>query len=141
MAVRRRLYVDSSAYLAVLLGEEHSSDASGELASGADLVSSTLLVLEVRRALVHRSRSKKLTADAFQRASERLLEDLRHFRLKALSVELCQAARHSGESTHRSLDLAHTSTALWFHAQEPLARFLSLDRDQIQPARELGLPV
>jgi predicted nucleic acid-binding protein len=30
VATRRRIYVDSSAYLAVLLGEENSADAAGE---------------------------------------------------------------------------------------------------------------
>jgi len=141
MATRRRLYVDSSAYLAVLLGEEDSAGVASELASGADFVSSTLLVLEVRRALVHRSRAKKLPAADYQRATERLQEDLRHFRLKDLSLDLCQDARIPDVSTPRSLDLAHLATAMWFHGQEPLTRFLSLDRDQLQAARELGLPI
>ena len=141
MPPRRRLYVDSSAYLAVLLGEENCANVATELASEAELVSSALLVLEVRRALIHRSRSKKLAVADYQRATERLREDMRHFRLQDLSLDLCQAARIPDVSTPRSLDLAHLATASWFHAQEPLARFLSLDRDQLQAARELGLPV
>ena len=54
-------------------------------------------------------------------------------------------------TTPRSLDLAHLRTALWFHQQEPLTRFVSLDTAQTrfvsvdtaqtQAARELGLPV
>lgn len=141
MPSRRRLYVDSSAYLAVLLGEENCAAVAAELASDAEFVSSTLLVLEVRRALIHRSRSMKLAAADYQRATERLREDLRHFRLQHLSLDLCLAARIPDVSTPRSLDLAHLATASWFHAEQPLDRFLSLDRDQIQGARELGLPV
>jgi prevent-host-death family protein len=41
----------------------------------------------------------------------------------------------------RSLGLAHLRTALWFHAREPLSRFVSLDTAQTQAARELGLPL
>jgi hypothetical protein len=44
-------------------------------------------------------------------------------------------------STPRSLDLAHLRTALWFHQQERLMRFVSLDEWQTIAARELGLPV
>jgi hypothetical protein len=43
-------------------------------------------------------------------------------------------------STPRTLDLAHLRTALWFHAQEPLTRFVSLDAAQREAAKELGLP-
>ena len=38
----------------------------------------------------------------------------------------------------RSLDLAHLRTALWFHVNEPLDRFISLDATQRQAAKELG---
>ena len=44
-------------------------------------------------------------------------------------------------STPRSLDLAHLRTAMWFHAREPLRRFVTLDEAQADAARELGLPV
>jgi hypothetical protein len=44
-------------------------------------------------------------------------------------------------STPRSLDLVHLRTALWFHRERPLSRFVSLDTAQNQAARELGLPV
>jgi hypothetical protein len=44
-------------------------------------------------------------------------------------------------TTPRSLDLAHLRTALWFHASEPVHRFVTMDRDQRQAAQEMGLPV
>jgi len=43
--------------------------------------------------------------------------------------------------TPRSLDLVHLRAALWFHARQPLTRFATEDADQLQAARELGLPV
>jgi hypothetical protein len=44
-------------------------------------------------------------------------------------------------ATPRSLDLAHLRTALWFHAVEPIDRFLTMDESQAEAAKELGLPV
>lgn len=141
MGSGRRVYVDTSAYLAVLLVEERSRAAAKELGAAGQFLSSALLILEVRRALVHRSRIGKLPPERYQSATERFLEDLRVFRLRPLSLELCLEARLPNVSTPRSLDLAHLSTALWIHAEQPLDRFLSLDQDQLQAARELGLPV
>lgn len=43
-------------------------------------------------------------------------------------------------ATPRSLDLTHIRTALWFHAQQPIDRFLTIDQAQAAAARELGLP-
>jgi hypothetical protein len=44
-------------------------------------------------------------------------------------------------STPRSLDLAHLSTAIWFHQEMSLSRFISLDEAQSLSAAELGSPV
>jgi hypothetical protein len=43
-------------------------------------------------------------------------------------------------STPRSLDLVHLKTALWFHREGPLDRFLTQDQTQAAAAREMGLP-
>jgi hypothetical protein len=40
-----------------------------------------------------------------------------------------------------SIQELNLRTALWFHAEEPLTRFLSLDQAQNLAARELGLPI
>ncbi len=44
----RRFYVDTSAYLCILLGEDGHESLAAETA-GAELLSSVLLVLETRR--------------------------------------------------------------------------------------------
>ncbi|MBI3490255.1 MAG: hypothetical protein HY047_00400, partial [Acidobacteria bacterium] len=44
-------------------------------------------------------------------------------------------------ATPRSLDLAHLRTAPWFHATEPIDRFVTTDGAQETAAKELGLPV
>lgn len=135
-----RYYVDTSAYLCVLLGEAGWQRVAGEL-EGGHLVSSVLLALEAERTLIHLSRMGTLGPADLQAALDRLATDLEQFALRDLTLDLCRLRLVPVVSTPRSLDLAHLRTALWFHQQQPLTRFLSLDAAQNQAARELGLPV
>jgi hypothetical protein len=136
----RRFYVDSSAYLAMLLAERHAGTLRAEL-GGSRLLSSVLLVLETRRNLIRLSREGRITPATLQDAVERLARDIEEFRLRDLTLDLCNDMVMPIVSTPRSLDLIHLRTALWFHNEEPLTRFVSLDDVQNQGARELGLPV
>lgn len=138
--MKRRLYVDTSAYLCVLLGEEGSRSLAKELA-GAHLLSSTLLLIEAHRNLVRLSREGHLGASKLQDALDRLNDDAGLFTLRDLTLDLCASRVMPVVSTPRSLDLAHLRTAMWFHAQAPLTRFVSVDLPQVDAARELGLPV
>jgi len=137
---RRRLYLDTSAYLCLLLDQEGSERLSGETA-GAQLLSSVLLVLEARRNLVRLAREGHLTADDYKRCIERLDEDTDLFVLRDLTLDLCQSTTLPAVTTPRSLDLAHLWTALWFHAEEKIDRFVTKDMSQEHTAKELGLPV
>jgi hypothetical protein len=136
----RRYYVDTSAYLCLLLGEAGWQRLAGEL-DGGHLLSSALLALEAERTLVHLSRAGQLTPADLQNAIDRLTRDLDHFALRDLTLDICHWRVMPIVSTPRSLDLAHLRTALWFHQRQPLTRFVSLDAPQNQAARELGLPV
>jgi len=124
----------------LLLGETGWQRLAGEL-TGGQLLSSALLALEAERTLVHLSRAGRLTAPDLQSALERLEQDLEHFALRDLGIDLCRWRVMPVVSTPRSLDLAHLRTALWFQRQRALTRFVSLDVPQNQAARELGLPV
>ena len=135
-----RYYVDTSAYLCVLLGERGWERIARELAGGL-LLSSALLALEAERTLVQLSRAGRLSPQDVQDAVERLGSDLSQFVLRDLTLDLCRSRVMPIISTPRSLDLAHLRTALWFHEREPLRRFVSLDTAQTQAARELGLPL
>jgi len=135
-----RYYVDTSAYLCLLLGEAGWQRLAGEL-DGGHLLSSALLALEAERTLVHLSRAGQLTPADLQNAIDRFARDLDHFALRDLTLDLCRWRVMPIVSTPRSLDLAHLRTALWFHQRQPLTRFVSLDMPQNQAARELGLPV
>ena len=136
----RRLYLDTSAYMCILLGEAGHKRLGRELAE-AGLLSSTLLVLETYRNLVRLSREGLLTAADFKACTRALQEDMELFQLRDLTLDLCAARSMPVLSTPRSLDLAHLRTALWFHEQERLTRFVSLDEGQILAAAEIGLPV
>jgi len=135
-----RYYVDSSAYLCVLLGEAGWQRLAGEL-GGGQLLSSVLLALETERTLVYLSRAGRLTPAELQNALDRLGRDLEQFALRELTLDLCRSRAMPIVSTPRSLDLAHLRTALWFHERQALTRFVSLDVAQNQAAREVGLPV
>jgi hypothetical protein len=135
-----RYYLDTSAYLCVLLGETGWERIARDV-QGGHLVSSTLLALETERTLVQLSRAGRLSPGNLQSAVEQLEHDLSQLILRDLTLDLCRSRVMPIVSTPRSLDLAHLRTALWFHEREPLTRFVSLDAAQVQAARELGLPL
>jgi hypothetical protein len=137
---QRRLYLDTSAYLCVLLGESGGERITAAT-EGAELLSSVLLVLEAKRNLVRLARSGLLTAAQFQICSDRLEEDTERFVLRDLTLEICQSSLLPAVLTPQSLDLVHLRTALWFHASDPIDRFVTTETVQQQVARELGLPI
>ena len=137
---RRRLYLDTSAYLAILLAEERSEPLSEE-SGGALLLSSVLLVLEARRNLIRLAREGTLTPEQYETCLDRLEQDTSRFVLRDLTLDLCQSTVLPAVITPRSLDLAHLRTALWFHGVEKIDRFVTIDSAQEQAAKELGLPV
>ena len=137
--MKRRLYLDTSAYLCILLGDAGSQRLSEDTAN-AELCSSVLLVLESRRNLTRLAREGVLTPGQYDECLSRVTEDLELFTLRDLTLDLCDALPIPAVTTPRSLDMAHLRTAAWFHAQAPLSKFVTLDTAQTQAARELGLP-
>ena len=135
-----RLYVDTSAYLCVLLGESGHQSLVREFAR-AELLSSVLLLLEANRNLIRLSRVGDLDPEQFRECLLRLEQDRQRFLIRDLTLDLCVGLTMPVVTTPRSLDLAHLRTALWFHEREPLDRFVTVDEPQAGAARELGLPV
>ncbi len=136
----RRYYVDTSAYLCILLGETGARALTREL-KGGQLLGSALLVLEATRNLVRLSRDGILAPSELNACLDQLDRDLLQFRLRELTFDLCRGRTMPAVSTPKTLDLAHLRTALWFHGREPLSRFVTLDAGQREAARELGLPI
>lgn len=134
------MYLDTSAYLCILLAE-HGSEALSRETEGAELLSSVLLVLEARRNVIRLAREGALKPDSYKACIERVDEDAEFFVLRDLTLDLCQSNLLPAVTTPLSLDLAHLRSALWFHASERIDRFVTLDESQSQAARELGLPI
>lgn len=134
------MYLDTSAYLCILLGEE-GSERLADAISGSDLLSSVLLVLEAKRNLIRLAREGTLKSEQYQTCADRVDEDMDVFVLRDLTLDLCRSSMLPAVATPRSLDLAHLRTALWFHAADPIDRFVTMDASQEAAAKELGLPV
>ena len=139
-AVPQRLYLDTSAYLCILLAEDGWERLSRDTA-GAELLSSVLLVLEAKRNLVRLARAGALTPEQYKTCMDRVDDDTQVFMLRDLTLDLCASNLLPAIATPRSLDLAHMRTALWFHTAEPITRFVTMDVSQRQAAQDLGLPV
>ena len=137
---RRRLYLDTSAYLCLLLAQA-GWDRLARETNGAELLSSVLLVLESRRNLVRLARDGRLRPEQYKACIERVVQDAKVLVLRDLTLDLCQSSALPAVATPRSLDLVHLRTALWFHADARLTRFITMDDRQEQAAKELGLPV
>ena len=137
--MKRRLYLDTSAYLCILLGDAGAQRLSEETA-GAELYSSVLLVLESRRNLTRLAREGVLTPAQYDECQTRVTSDIDQFVLRDFTLDLCGVLPVPVVITPRSLDLVHLRTEAWFHSQEALSRFVTLDPSQAQAARELGLP-
>jgi hypothetical protein len=135
-----RLYIDTSAYLCILLGEEGWEALSNETRN-AELLSSVLLVLESRRNLIRLAREGALSGSTYAAVVDRLEQDIARFTLRDLTLELCQSVTMPAVATPRTLDLAHLRTALWFHGTQKIDRFVTMDAAQKQGAKELGLPI
>lgn len=135
----KRLYLDTSAYLCLLLAQGEWEHVS-ELTEGADLLSSVLLVLEARRTLIRLAREGVLNPERYQACMARVESDSSVLVLRDLTLDLCTSTILPAVATPRSLDLGHLRTALWFHASEPIDRFVTMDASQAAAAKEVGLP-
>ena len=135
----RRLYLDTSAYLCILLREQGSEALVSETA-GAELLSSVLLILEAKRNLVRLTLEGLLQQEQYKECLGRLESDTEFFLLSDLTLDICKSNIMPAVSTPRSLDLVHLRTALAFNSIEPIDRFVTNDDSQRQAAKELGLP-
>jgi hypothetical protein len=140
MSRRNRLYLDTSAYLCMLLAQKGGQQLSDETAKGI-LLSSVLLLVEARRSLVRLARERVITAAHYQGLLNRVEEDAGLLVLRDVTVDLCELSPLPSVLTPRSLDLVHLRTALWFHGEEKIDRFVTTDLAQQGAAKELGLPV
>lgn len=140
MKGKAHIYLDTSAYLCILLGEEGNAKLLKKIAK-KQLCSSSLLVLEAERNLIRMSRENMLNSSAYFAGKKALLVDIEKMLLKDFSLDLCLLNTFPAIKTPRTLDLAHLRTALWFREQRGCNEFLTLDRHQAECAQELGFNV
>lgn len=138
--MKRRVYLDTSAYLASLLNESRAGMVRKAVDKAA-VFTSVLLVAETKRTLVRLSREGKVSMQSYVTLSRQVDADCATFALAPVGHELCASQVMPTVATPRTLDLIHLRTALWFHDQHVLTSFLSLDAQQNHAAAELGLPV
>ena len=133
------IYLDTSAYLAILL-KEPGYDRVSKTLQKTPLCSSTLLLIEAERNLVRLSREGILSLKAYETSLSRLRQDKESFLLRDLTVELCLKHQFPAVRLPRSSDLIHLRTALWFQEHYTLKAFLTCDEKQLKAAEEMGLP-
>ena len=138
--MKRRVYLDTSAYLASLLNERRAG-AVREATANAAIYSTVLLVAETRRTLVRLARERRLSLVTFGILTRQVDVHVTTFALAPVTAELGAHPVMPQTATPRTLDLLHLRTALHFHEQRALTAFLSLDLAQNDSTQELGLPL
>jgi predicted nucleic acid-binding protein len=136
----KRIYLDTSVYIAVIMGDKAAASLVPSL-ERAFWYSSVLLVMESRRTLVRLARERVITTKQLAEAQSRVTSDLERFTLLNLDLDLCNSLMFPAVTTPRTLDLAHLRTALFFRDRDGIDVFLTLDKAQQAAALELGLPV
>lgn len=124
------IYLDTCAFVKLLWWEQESAALQRFLASSAEqrLVSSELLVLEVRRAV--------LRAGAAMSRAELLLTRIDRV---AITRAVVEAASRLPEPHLRSLDGIHLATALTLRTE--LGAFVTYDKRLISAAEVYRVPV
>ncbi len=135
-----RVYLDTSAYMAILLGERGSQAALRALSKKVPC-SSSFLLIETERNLVRLSREKVISPSDYRESMDQLREDREKFLFKDFTVDLCLTGAFPPAKIPRSIDLAHLRTALWFQQSGGLQLFMTFDEDQRDAATDLGLPI
>lgn len=134
-----RLYAESSAVLAWLLGEADGALIRPALASAEIVLTSRLTIVECQRVLVRLSTLHELReAEAAERAA-RLVDVARYWVRFDISDRIwMRAAQPFPHEPIRTLDALHLATALEAKAAVGDVRLLSLDERVRRAGRGLG---
>lgn len=134
-----RLYAESSAILAWLLGEPDGEDVRGLLAGAEDVFSSVLTLVETDRALIRAQVAEELREGDVADRRRVLVRASQHWHLLQLHEEILDRARRPfpGEPI-RTLDALHLASALAARVAVPELAALSLDSRIRKPSLDLG---
>lgn len=137
-----RLYAESSAIVARLLGEANGEDIRGHLSGAEEILTSVLTLVESDRVLIRAQLVEGLGEGEVADRRRTLARASRHWHLLQLHGEILDRARRPfpGEPI-RTLDALHLATALAARADVPELVVLSLDRAIRRTSTDLGFEV
>lgn len=125
------IYLDASALIKLVVRELESEALLTYLHTHTERVSSTLVRIEVFRAL-HRAKARR---HLFDRASD-LIDRIA---LLHLHTPIVRTASEISPAALRALDAIHLASAL--SIRDDLEAFVSYDQRQLRAARDADLPV
>lgn len=134
------VYLDTSAYLAILL-DERPGEALRKRLGSAPLAASVLMFVEAERNIVRLAREGHIEEEDFVVLQDRIRGDVERFLVLDLSLETIDWGRFPTVTLPRTADLVHLRAALYFMRENKFAGFCSLDKAQLQAAREMGIPL
>ncbi len=136
------LYVETSALVAWLLGEEDGRAVGEILGEARQVQASELTFVEVEQLLTRREATDVLSAAHTAAARDRLVAAGAAWEVIALGPDILERARRRLPAEPvRTLDAIHLASALAARAHLPDVAFLSLDRRCRENARQLGFRV
>lgn len=137
-----RLYAESSAVLAWLLGEAEGEEVRRQLAEAAEVFTSVLTLVETDRVLIRAQVVDGLKEGDVIARRRALARASRHWHLLHLHEEILDRARRQFPGAPvRTLDALHLASALTAHAAVPELAVLSLDSSIRRTSADLGLEV
>lgn len=136
----KALYLESSAVLAWLLGEPRAVEFARRVNRADVILTSTLTLLEVERALIRAEREEVIKAADGRRIRGIMARAAAGWTLMELSDAVrAGAARTFPAESVRTLDALHLSTALLFLQAFPELEVLTFDQRLASNATALGL--
>lgn len=137
-----RIYAESSAVLAWLLGEAEGEEVRRQLAGAEEVFTSVLTLVETDRVLIRAQVMEGLKEGDVVDRHRALARASRHWHLVQLHEEILDRARRQfpGEPV-RTLDALHLASALAARAAVPELAVLSLDSSIRRTSGDLGFEV
>jgi uncharacterized protein len=123
------IYVDTSALLKLLRPDEHSLAFASYVDGHADMVSSTLLAIELRRGVLRSA----------PRALPRVDLLLSRVELIGMEAPVVESASRLPDPMLRTLDAIHVATAVLL--RDDIEALVSYDQRMLDAAASHGLPV
>jgi predicted nucleic acid-binding protein len=137
-----RLYAESSAVLAWLLGEVEGEEVRRQLAGAEEVFTSVLTLVETDRVLIRAQVVEGLKEGEVVDRRRALARASQHWHLLRLHEEILDRARRQfpGEPV-RTLDALHLASALAARSAVPELAVLSLDSSIRRTSTDLGFVV